>query len=105
MNDGSQTDMMLYGSCGDLFDCGLADSARGCVDDAFNRFIVIGIYGEAEIRYRVFDFFSLVERQTAVDAIRDVPLPQRLLKHSRLCVCAVKYRELVIAFRASHLHL
>ena len=80
-----------------LFGCGslnvlhaaCANAARGKVDDAQQGVVVVGVYGKAQIRQRVFDFLAFVEAQAAVYSIRYGSLKKLLLDDARLGVAAV----------------
>ena len=72
---------VLYAAC--------ANAARWKVNHAQQGVVVIGVYGKAQIRQRVFDFLAFVKAQAAVYSIRYGSLKKLLLDDARLGVAAV----------------
>ena len=62
---------------------GLADAARGRIDNARERDVVVG-FRELQIGDDVFDFRALVKREAADDVIRDTAPPERFFEQARL---------------------
>ena len=96
---------MLRGSAHELRDGRLADAARGIINDALERLLVVGVDDDAEVGDDVLHLLTLVERLSAIDAICNALLPQRLLKDARLGVGAIEHGELRQRTVASPLQL
>ena len=96
---------MFGGGAHELRDGRLADAARGIIDDALERLLVVGVDDDAEVGDDVLHLLALVERLSAIDAIRDALLPQRLLKDARLGIGAIEHGELRQRTVASPLQL
>src|SRR5690606_16952879 len=74
---------------------GFAYSADGIIDDPFQRLFVVVIYRDPEISDQVADLFSLIERKTSVNFIRNIQFSQRLLHGPGLGVGTVQNREVL----------
>src|SRR5688500_5630328 len=83
-----------FGSLSQLLERSRSDAARGEIDDARQRAIVVGIGYEPQVGERVLDLLALEEAQAAVDAVGDAGGEERVLQHARLGVGAVEHREL-----------
>ena len=77
-----------------LLERAVADAAGGEIDDAQQRAVVFVARQHAQIGERVLDFLALEKAQAAVDAIRHAGIEQRVFKHARLRIRAVKQRNL-----------
>ena len=77
-----------------LLDAARADAARGKVDDAQQRVVVVGVFHQAQIGQRVLDLLPLEEAQPAIHAVRQSGRHQRMFQHARLRIGAVQQRDL-----------
>ncbi len=77
-----------------LLDAARADAARGKVDDAQQRVVVVGVLHQAQIGERMLDLLPLEEAQAAVHAIGKPGRHQRVFQHARLGVGTVQQRHL-----------
>ena len=91
-----QTNIVFARSCENLLQRGGTDAASGVVHHALEGFFVVEIGDETEVGNDVLDFFALIERHAAVDAVRHVVFAQRILERAALCVGAVEYGDFVI---------
>ena len=89
-DDTPQADTVVIGRTDNLVDGRIADAACRIVDNTLESLLVVGVGHQAEVGYDVLDFLALVERQTAVDAVRDVVLAHLLLERTALCIRAVQ---------------
>ena len=102
-----QAHAMFGSAMRDLAHSGVADAAGGVVDDASQRLIIIGVDDEPEIADGVFYLLALVERQAAVDAVRDsaahvavlvaaAAIAQGFLEHTRLGIGAIQHGIILV---------
>ena len=93
LDDGPQADVVQVGRSSNLAHRRVADATRRVVYDAPQGLLVVGVGNDAEIGYHVLDLLALVERQAAVDAIRDAVLAHLLLERAALRVGTVQDGE------------
>ena len=74
---------------------GLPDAARWHVDNAAQGYVVVGIDEQAHVGNEVLDFLALIERKTAVNAIRNAALVESFLEGTALRIGAIKNGEAV----------
>ena len=74
----------------------IADATGGIVDDTPDGLFIVRVHHHAEVSYHVFYLLSLIEAESAIDAIRDAILAHLLLKTSTLGVGPVQYGEVRI---------
>lgn len=72
------------------------DASCRIVDDATQSFLIVRITGQAEIGHDILDFLTLIERQSAIDAIGDGGTLQGLFERTALRVRAVEQSDLII---------
>ena len=70
---------------------GLADAARGRVDDARERDGVVQVLHQLEVAEDVFDFGAVVEGEAADHVVLDLIAAQRLFHQARLRVGAIEH--------------
>src|ERR1039457_5851760 len=92
---------MLIGYNNKLFHCCFSDAPCRDVDDPQKRFIILMIDHQPVISQYILYFLSLVERQTSINAARDVESSQCFLMCAGLGVRAVqdskgRIRKLVV---------
>ena len=73
-----------------LLDRRIANAPRRIIDDTLERLFIVRVHHEAEIGNHILHLFPLVERQSAIDTIRDVPLAQCFFQQAGLRVGPVK---------------
>ena len=92
---------------GDLAHRGVTDATGRVVDDAAQRFVIVGVNDEPEVADGVFHLLALVERQTAVDAVGDSvahvavlvappAVAQGFLQYARLDIGPIKYCKILV---------
>ena len=91
------------GGCGDPADRHVADPARGRVDDAAERLVVLRVDDQPHVGEQVLDLLALIERHAAVYLVGYVPVAQRLLQRPRLRVGAIQHGRLAVG-HASAVH-
>ena len=79
-------------------EAGVADAARGRVDDATQRDLVGAVQGELHVREQIFDLLALEELLAADDLVVDLLGAERLFEGLRLPVRAVQDRDLAWAY-------
>ena len=85
-----ETHRMLRGLRRYLSHRGVTDATCRIVHYTLECLLVVRIYHQSEVSYDVLDFLALVERQTAIHAVRERLLAKLLLEHAALCVGAVE---------------
>src|SRR5207253_546281 len=70
-------------------DGGLADAARGNVQDAKERNVVFGMHGEANVGEGVFDFSSIVKAETTDEFVANAAAAKDFFEGTGLEVGAV----------------
>ena len=75
---------------------GVANTARGIVDDTLQGLLIIGIDHHTEIGNHVLDLLALVEAQAAIDAIRDTVLAHLFLEGTALGIGAVEDGKIAV---------
>src|SRR5215470_11176468 len=86
-------DAARAGVGGDALDGGLADAARGHVDDALEGEVGGGVDEEAQVLGDVLHLAPLEEGDAADDAVGEPPRPHQLLDDPRLSMGAVQDGE------------
>ena len=71
--------MQLCCRC-DLSHGHIAYAACGVVDGSAESFLIVRVDDDAEVADHILDLLTLVEGESPVDTVRDIVLPQRLLK-------------------------
>ena len=74
-----------------LADGCVADAAGRLVDDASERFLVVGIGREAEVAEQVLDFLALIERHAGIDVIGYAVPQEAVLYLAALCIGAIEH--------------
>ena len=87
---------MAGGGSPDFIDGSVAYPACREVDDTLEGFFIIRIDRETEVGNYIFYFLALIERQSAVNAIRHAALAHGFLKDTALRVGAIEYGKIGI---------
>ena len=70
---------------------GLADAARGRVDDPFDGNRIVGVLNGFEIRDHVFDLGALVEAEASHNVVLQLIAPHRFFQQSGLRIGAIEH--------------
>ena len=89
-DDAPQADAIAVGGTHNLVYRRVADAACGIVHNTLEGLLVVGVSHHAEVGNDVLDFLALVERQTAVDAVRDIVLAHLFLERTALRIRAIQ---------------
>jgi len=81
---------MIRSRSNKLRECCIADTARRKVYDTLEGLLVVRINDQAQVRQYILHLLALVERQSAVDSVRNAAFAHRLLKYTRLSIGAIK---------------
>ena len=88
--------MMQIGRFNNLADGRVTNAACGIVDNATQRLLIVRVGHDTEVGNNILDFLSLIERQSAIDAIWDSVLPHLFLKRTALCISTIEDGEVTI---------
>src|SRR6478672_1205489 len=96
--------ILIGGEYGPVYGC-LAYAAYRIVDDALQGLLILWINNDAQVCYIVFDLFTLVKRNTAINCIRNIHSPQAFFKGAALGIGAVQDRDILIVMMVAQLLL
>ena len=91
-----ETHLVLMGTVSNLQHRSSPYSSCRIVDDTPDSLFIIRIRHQTEIGYDVLDFLTLVETQSAIDAIRNTLLSELLLEAAALGIGAVENSKVII---------
>ena len=88
--------LVLMGTVSNLHHRSSTDSTSRIVDDTLDSLFIIRIRHQTEIGYDILDFLTLVETQSAIDAIRNTLLSELLLEAAALGIGTVENGKVII---------
>src|SRR5262249_1100644 len=88
-NGGPECCVVCFGEIAEGIKRGLADAARGNVEDAQEGDVGLGMHGETDVGERVFHFGAIVKAETANKFVAQATATEEFFKSTRLKVCAV----------------
>ena len=69
---------------------GLPNTPSGVINYSPQAFFILRIDNQTKVSEHIFDFFSLIERKTAIHSVWNISLSQRILHRSRLCIGSIQ---------------
>ncbi len=91
-----ETHLVLMGTVSNLQHRSSPYSSCRIVDDTLDSLFIIRIRHQTEIGYDVLDFLTLVETQSAIDAIRNTLLSELLLEAAALGIGTIENGKVII---------
>ena len=85
--------MVLDGTGGDFFHRRFADTTPRKTNDTKQRFVIVSVDGQTKVTECILNFFALVERRAAIDAVRDIEFAQLPFDDTTLRVRAIEHSE------------
>ena len=75
---------------------GIADASCRIVDDTLESFLIVRVHRQAEVSNYVLDFLALIERESAINLVRQATLAQGLFEDTALGIGAVEHGKVVV---------
>ena len=86
----------------------ITDTTCRVVDNTPQRFLIVWICHDSEIRYYIFYFLPLIKTKTSIYTIRNTVFPHLFLKRATLCIGTIqnsKIRELTMLIFTNSLNI
>ena len=87
---------MFICTCHHTLHCRVADTPQRVVDDPPQRLLVVMVDSQSAVGQHILDLLAGVERNTAVNTVRNMPFHQHFLQCTRLHIGTIKNSDIVI---------